>query len=57
MVSDVCAISTEGAGRAKPRLSVMLDKLSDSSLNFNNDNQQHRLYKAEFLPQGYSDFS
>lgn len=30
MVADDCAISTEGAGRVKPRLSVMLEKLSDS---------------------------
>lgn len=51
---DNCAISIL-TGRAKPRLSVMPDKLSNSSLN--NDSQRHRLYRAESLPQGHSDFS
>lgn len=55
MVADICTIATEGAGRAKPRLSVMPDKLSDYLLN--NDSQPHRLYKAVFLPQVHSDFS
>lgn len=34
LVSDVCAIDTEGAGGAMPRLSVILDKLYNYSLKF-----------------------
>ena len=34
MVADICTKVTEGGGRAKPRLSVILDKLYNYSLKF-----------------------